>query len=328
MKKLIYVLFPWLLGFFGNHASAQETNDSKTDNQEIIIRKKGDKDATVTLQFKGDMLMINGKPLVEFDNSDGITINKKKIIIGKGMQSFNFNNDMDGMQGFGGNEFNTSQPFLGISMEKANEGVKITDVSKESAAEKAGLQKDDIVTAIDDTKTTSDQVLSEYIRSKKVGDKIKISYLRNGKKDKITAVLQENKNMKFNFSMPNTPGTPRVFTFPQMPNMPDMPDMENFNFNGMAPKGQRLGVSISDRETGSGVTVTNVEEDSPAEKSGLKKDDIITDINGKKVENTDDARNALRLIKDLSNYPVMVTRNGTSQTITVSIPKKLKTVNL
>jgi serine protease Do len=38
--------------------------------------------------------------------------------------------------------------FLGVTTEEAKEGAKITNVVKESAAEKAGLKKDDIITKV------------------------------------------------------------------------------------------------------------------------------------------------------------------------------------
>ncbi len=337
MKKLIYALFPFLLGIMGNHAFAQENNESNKETQEIIIRKQGDKNATLKIEFNGDKLIVNGKPLTEFEGTDGITINKRKMIVGNGFKGFDMDGFMNGFnlgdnqQAFGNGQKNfkltSGQPFLGISMDKADNGVKITDVTKESAAEKAGLQKDDIVTAIDDTKTTSDQVLSEYIRSKKVGDKIKIYYLRNGKKEKTNAVLQENKNMRFNYGSPNgrgNQGNPRVFTFPPMPDLSQIPGM---NYNGMSG-GPKLGITITEKESGNGVTVSDIEDDSPADKAGIKKDDIITAINGKKVDNTDDARNALKMNRDDTSYPVTLLRNGKEQVITVSFPKKLKTINL
>ncbi|MEI9958550.1 MAG: PDZ domain-containing protein [Ferruginibacter sp.] len=38
----------------------------------------------------------------------------------------------------------------------------------------------------------------------------------------------------------------------------------------------------------------DAETDSPADKAGLKKDDIVTEIGGKKVTNTDEAREELQ----------------------------------
>ena len=47
---------------------------------EIIIRKKGDKDAKITVEISGDKVTINGKPLAEFKD-DEATINRRNIII-------------------------------------------------------------------------------------------------------------------------------------------------------------------------------------------------------------------------------------------------------
>src|SRR5688500_19473399 len=45
------------------------------DNEEIIIKRKGDKDTKVTIEIKGDDVIVNGKPLAEFDD-ESIVIRK------------------------------------------------------------------------------------------------------------------------------------------------------------------------------------------------------------------------------------------------------------
>jgi serine protease Do len=45
-----------------------------------------------------------------------------------------------------------NRALLGVVSEKNDNGAKITSVTKESAAEKAGLKKDDIITKVGDTK--------------------------------------------------------------------------------------------------------------------------------------------------------------------------------
>src|SRR5690606_31376542 len=81
-KIAALALFPWLLGGMGSKTIAQEapSADKKTETQEIIIKKKGDKDAKLTLEFNDNKILINGKSLLEF-NDDEISINNRKIII-------------------------------------------------------------------------------------------------------------------------------------------------------------------------------------------------------------------------------------------------------
>ncbi len=62
-----------------------------------------------------------------------------------------------------------------------------------SPAAKAGLKNDDIVTKIGDNKITSSQSLSSIIAKYKVGDKVKISYLRDNKPETTEVTLTEAK---------------------------------------------------------------------------------------------------------------------------------------
>ena len=67
---------------------------------------------------------------------------------------------------------------------------------------------------------------------------------------------------------------------------------------------------------------------SAAAKAGLKESDVITEIGGKKIINTDEARNELKENKDKTSYSIKALRNGKPMTFEVKIPKKLKTANL
>jgi len=60
----------------------------------------------------------------------------------------------------------------------------------------------------------------------------------------------------------------------------------------------------------------------------LKKDDVITEIGGVKVTNTDEAREQLMENADKNTYSIKAKRNGTEMDFTIKIPKKLKTANL
>ena len=64
MKKvLLFAFITCLSGTFSYNAIAQEDNEKKNDKketQEIIIRKKGDKDANISIQISGDKITING----------------------------------------------------------------------------------------------------------------------------------------------------------------------------------------------------------------------------------------------------------------------------
>ncbi len=366
MKKLF--LIAAIVGFTatGNIAIAQEDTkikaekyekDAKTykekaekakdkvKSQQITITKKGDKDAKITVEINGDNITVNGKPLSEFKDGD-ITINKRnitvwdgknKIAIAPGDMNMNFN--FDGPFKSWSND--EPHAFLGVTTEDFEDGAKITEVTKESAAEKAGLKAGDIITKVNDKKVDGPSALSEVVTSFKPKDEVTVYYKRDGKETSSKAVLGESKGtMAYSFSSPRS-----VYGY-KMPDMPSMPRIETWGDNNLAsprayvpgeslegfgdlfPRRQKLGLKIQDTEEGNGVKILNVEAESAGAKAGLQKDDIITEIGGKKVANTDDAREQLQENAEKNAYNIKAKRNGKEMSFDVKIPKKLKTTNL
>ena len=100
------------------------------------------------------------------------------------------------------------KPYLGIQGYTIDEnfekiyginipGVFISKVEANSAAEQAGLQVSDIVTAIDGTAVVNIETLSQQISKHKSGDNINLTIIRNGRQEMtITATLQ-NQNEQF-----------------------------------------------------------------------------------------------------------------------------------
>ena len=328
----------------------------KKESQEIIIRKKGHKDTKITVEIKGDKVTINGKPISEFKDGD-ITINKRDIKVWDGHNNFSFPpDDMDVyFKGPLTGNFSSGKKgaFLGVTTESNNdgddtkpEGAKITAVTKESAAEKAGLKEGDIITKINDKKVESPESLSEVVTSFKPKDEVTVYYKRDGKENSAKAVLGETKSggtMAYSFSSPDNKMRSYSYTLPRTPfaegfqspkvelwNDEGMRGMDRFNGDAFSifPRQQKLGLKIQDTEENDGVKVLDTDKDSPAEKAGLKKDDVITEIAGKKVTNTDEAREELRENAEKSLYNIKAKRNGSEMSFDIKIPKKLKTANL
>src|SRR5690606_19831672 len=65
------------------------------------------------------------------------------------------------------------------------EGVVITQVLKDSAAAAAGLKAGDVVTAIDGKRITSAAQLRSKVGLSPVGEKIKLTILRDGKQKDV-----------------------------------------------------------------------------------------------------------------------------------------------
>jgi len=304
-------------------AQSQSDKSSTTKNEktkEIIIRKNGDKTEKMTIVVDGDNITINGKPVNDFKRGD-VTILQRDLVTTPRVRTYTRGGTSINGQGFE-NLFPAagSKAMLGVVTAKADDGAKITSVSKESGAEKAGLKKDDIITKIGSSKIEDPEDLIRAIREAKPTEKVDITYKRNGKENKTTATLGENKAATaFNFNLNsddlnfNIPGA-------------TMPRLENFNLN--YTRKPKIGMQIQDVEEGKGVTVKDVDEASPASKAGMKEGDVITQVNGKEIAGVEELRTEIKDVKEGDSFRVAYKRDGKNQTAEIKLPKRLKTANL
>lgn len=308
------------LGFSANiYAQDAKVKTPKADGDEnIIIRKKSTNTEKLTIVVDGDKITINGKPVDDY-KSDGVEVSKQKSW-GVG-DVFNYSTPLAGAQagswnmyknGFG-KEIKSNKAILGVMTEKTDDGAKITDVTDESAADKAGLKEGDIITKVGDDKIADGDDLYKAVGKYKPEDKVTIAYLRDGKSATTTATLLKNKEIRFyglsadnNFNLKVAPGT-------------------GYSFYRGRP---RMGVQVQDTEDGKGVKVLDVNEESPADKAGLKEDDIITSINGKNITSVDDLKDAVKDGKEGDTFKITYSRGSESKTVDVHYPKELKTTNL
>jgi serine protease Do len=249
-------------------------------------------------------------------------------------------NNMRVFDAFVGNDnlkyFNSdaNHAMLGVTTETSDQGAEINSVTKESAAEKTGLKEGDIITKVDDKKIENPDDLSAAIKAHKPGDKVEITYLRDKKTQKATAELTKWKGV--NLFGTTTPGFKfyndmegfelnkdkfRELTIPRAPNAFG----QGFSWSGSGPK---LGLSVQDTDEGKGVKVIEVDEESNAAKAGIKEDDIVTEVDGKAVNSTDEMVKVIRESKDKISVMIKLQRAGKTQNIEVKMPRKIKTADL
>jgi serine protease Do len=310
VKKMTVLAIASLL--VGGTAMAQEAEKVKTDkkSKEIIIRKNGATTEKMTIVVDGENVTINGKPVSEFKGNNIDVITRDGGLLPT--RSFG--------AGYGATAIGGNKAKLGVVTEKAEGGAKITSISKESAAEKAGLKEGDVITKIGSKTIADADDLIEVIGDYKPNDKVDITYKRNNKESKVSATLGENSARAFAYG-----GSNSDFHI----------DMPRFNFNGgpegfggMISRKPKIGMEIQDVEDGKGAKVNDVDENTPAAKAGLKEGDIITSINGKEIEGVDDVRTQIKDIKEGDALKFSFKRNGASQTAEIKIPKKIKTATL
>jgi S1-C subfamily serine protease len=78
---------------------------------------------------------------------------------------------------------------LGVTSEPADGGVRVVSVTAGSAADAAGLEEGDLITAIDGAEVTSAEALVSELRARAPGDTVSLSVVRGGETVSLDAVL-------------------------------------------------------------------------------------------------------------------------------------------
>ncbi|HRE37552.1 MAG TPA: PDZ domain-containing protein [Chitinophagaceae bacterium] len=311
--------------------------EERKDVQQIIITKKSGADDKVVVEINGDKITINGKPFEDYKDKGGdikVKLNRLKDVEALTLERaprggvWNFNDNNDNFRFYSIDE---NRAMLGVTTQKVTEGAEVQSITPESAAEKAGLKENDIITKVDDKKIASPDDLSEAIKAHKPGDKVTITYLREGKEKKATVELTKWKGAK-NWSMGDNfkidlgdmdfeSIMPKIKEIP----IPKAPFGQNWTWTGGGPK---LGLSVQDTDDGKGVKVIEVDDESNAEKAGIKNNDIITEVDGKAINNADDMVRVVKESKDKVSVMIKLKRDGKTQNVEVKMPRKLKTADL
>lgn len=181
-----------------------------------------------------------------------------------------------------GSQQDNTRPYLGVNIIQGEGGAEVTKVAEDSPASEAGIEAGDIIQKIDETVVESPNQLSEYILTKAPGDVVTLTLLRDGETLTIEATLAE---------APMNSANPRGDRGGRG-GRPDNFDGRGFRFRN--PMGYQLGVAyevITPEIAASkglavedGALITEVVEDSPAADAGLQVGDIITAVDGDKVD--------------------------------------------
>jgi serine protease Do len=191
--------------------------------------------------------------------------------------------------------------YLGVRVGPAEEGgtsIAVLEVTPDSAAAKAGLQKGDRIVKLDGEEIRDVDRFLRTVAAKKPGDKISLGVLRNGKEENLAVTLGERPAQA---QQPGSgfPGVPGGLGFP----------------GGRAPA--FLGVQTQPGE--GGVVVTDVVPNSPAAKAGLRRDDIITAVDNQPVTSPEELRDAIQKAGAGKEVTLQVVRGKEKQTIKATL---------
>jgi len=248
--------------------------------------------------------------------------------------------------------------FLGVFAEDINKenmarygmrearGVGITQVVKDSPAEKAGLRKDDVITRFEGDSVTSVRKLNRLVSEVAPDQTVKLGISRGGGEQEVAVTIAKRNE---SFGAGDWQGLERLKDLDKLKgldkiegldrlkelerNMP--PGANVWKWEGPGPDGmvfsvgnhRRIGIGTTQLTKqladyfgvadGQGVLVTSVVDDSPAAKAGLKAGDVITAIDGEKIDGSGDLARGINKKKD-GDVTLTVIRNKNQRTINVT----------
>ena len=179
----------------------------------------------------------------------------------------------------------------GLTLKKdaaSSEGALVEKVKEGSSAEKAGFKPDDLIVRIDKYPIFNHVRLAGVIGTYPAGTALEIAVLREGEELKISVKLDALQSRRAGPVQAN-------------------------------PKSVFLGVRFSPVPNADGVELQQVVPNTPASKAGLKAGDIITEFDGKKIENIEDVRQALNKKKPGDKVKVKILRNGETKDLEVEL---------
>jgi serine protease Do len=148
------------------------------------------------------------------------------------------------------------------------EGALVAEVAEDSPAEKAGLQRGDVIIRFDDKTVTEMSSLPPMVARTPVGKEVEIVAIRKGKEKRFTVAIAELKDEAL-AGAPLAPKTEEAFGFAVQELTPELAE-------ALSLQGEK------------GVVVSSVQRGSLADEAGLERGDLIQEIENEPVESMDD----------------------------------------
>jgi serine protease Do len=155
------------------------------------------------------------------------------------------------------------------------QGALVADVVAESPAERAGLQRGDIITTFDSTKIHDMNELPRVVANTPVGKRVEVEVLRQGQTKTFSLTIAE---------LPEA----------SLAAVPDVTEQLGMEVQDLTPElAQSLGLTHSQ-----GIVVTEIDDDGPAAEAGIRRGDVILEVNRQRVADIQQYTEALQSSRD------------------------------
>jgi len=181
------------------------------------------------------------------------------------------------------------------------EGVLISQVNKDSPAEKAGLKAGDVIVRVDGKKVHDSGQLRNLVAATAPGTTLKIDAIRNGKEE------------SFNVKVGKMPSEPLAAGEQGPGKAADRLAALGLSVQTLTPES----ADQLDLQGEKGVLISDVEEGSPAAAANLQPGDLIVETDRKPIANVGELRSALAKAKDRILF--LIKRQGTNLYVVVRL---------
>jgi Do/DeqQ family serine protease len=180
------------------------------------------------------------------------------------------------------------------------QGVLVSEIYDGGPGDRAGLQQGDVIIRIGGAEVNDRGGLNFNVGTRRPGDRVELGVLRNGRSLTLNATVQPP---------PETPAADET-TF-------SAPPLQGATVVNLSPAlADRLGI---DPFAGRGVLVTGVSARGYAAAAGLRRGDLIREINGQGVNTVNELDRALR---SGANWQVTIERGGRRLSARLSAPRQ------
>jgi S1-C subfamily serine protease len=157
---------------------------------------------------------------------------------------------------------------------RSREGAFVQSVLAGKPGEKAGLKPGDVIVKVDDVAVHDTRDLISYVSSRAPGTKVKLSVTRDGKEQTMTATVAARDDERTD-------------------------DPEAREASSSEDSRRKIGISVTeltpqlkqmqriDRSI-EGLLVVSVKEVSPAADANVREGDVITEVNGRRVDSSEE----------------------------------------
>ena len=188
---------------------------------------------------------------------------------------------------------------------ETQDGVVVTGVLEGGPADTGGIKNGDIVLSVDDKKIRNTAALINIIGISSVGKKASLKVLRNGKTLNFPVVIKERP--AFDEEGRVVQKEEPITEEPEEGQGPVVNNWRGLRVTDIPPRM----ISRLDYPTKAGVLIAEIENNSPAEETGLRKGDVIVSINQQVINDTGDFYRVVRkargdcLIQTIRGYFVI-----------------------